>query len=249
MPGRAFRRVGCRREAERGAERRVEGVRDGGREGTDPRMVFGGDEGPDRTGPAEDAEADASEVVGRVAARGVDVGQGNRIRRFRAEPPEETAVGQGEACVPETAPFEEREEEQKKMERNENDEERERAVDGLGVEDDVTERRVCGMQDDFVAEAEPPDEQGGEKRGEKRCPDDAAADEGAGVLRRRGIRRALPEDAFAVFERPGGSGEDATGTARGASTPPRPENAFPTLSHNFGKSRSSAIEELARAGG
>ena len=84
---------------------------------------------------------------------------------------------------------------------------------------------------------------------------ESSADEGAGVLRRRGVRRALPEDALAVFERPGESvwcgavhGEDATGTARGASTPPRPENAFPTLSHNYGKSRSSAIEELARAG-
>jgi len=83
----------------------------------------------------------------------------------------------------------------------------------------------------------------------------ASADEGAGVLRRRGVRHALPEDAFAVFERPGGSvwcgavhGEDATGTARGASTPPRPENAFPTLSHNFGKSRSARRIRIARAG-
>ena len=83
----------------------------------------------------------------------------------------------------------------------------------------------------------------------------AEADEGAGVLRRRGVRHALPEDAFAVFERPGGSvwcgavhGEDATGTPRRESTPPRPENAFPTLSHNFGKSRSARRIRIARAG-
>ena len=215
-------------------ERRVEGVRDGGREGTDPRMVFGGDEGPDRTGPAEDAEADASEVVGSVAARGGDVGQGNRVRRLRADPPEETAVGQGEARVPVMAAIRGNEEERKKGEQNEKGEEHERAVDELGAEGDVTERRVCGMQDDFVAEAEPPDEQGGEKRGGDCCPDDAPADEGAGVLRRRGVRRALPEDALAVFERPGESvwcgavhGEDATGTPR-ASQPLRgPKTHFP----------------------
>ena len=158
---------------------------------------------------------------------------------------EDSPVGDGVARAAADAPRPARSEEEEPDKRAHEAEREGGAVQRLEGKLDP-ERRVGARQRPCVArqakpvggEREPDGEQKEEESGEE--PRSENRPDAVG-RRRGGIGRALPEDAFAVFERPGGSvwcgavhGEDATGTARGASTPLRPENAFPTLSHNLG---------------
>ena len=84
---------------------------------------------------------------------------------------------------------------------------------------------------------------------------EASADEGAGVLRQRGVRRALPEDAFAVFERPGGeclvrSGSRG-GCYRNGAGRVNPSAARKRISHTFPQFREIPLRAAHphRAGG